>query len=42
MMMTYEGVLKSLYNDIISAVDDIFWSVESKHCNIDGRNVWIT
>ena len=33
--------LKCLYDDVISAVDDFFWPMESKICHIDGKCVWI-
>ena len=36
----YEDEMKSSYDGIISAVDDFFWPLGSKHCNIDGRSVW--
>ena len=32
--------MKSSLADVISAVDDFFLPMGSKHCNTDGRNVW--
>ena len=34
--------LKSSYGNVISAVDCFFGKIVSKHCNTDGKRVWIT
>ena len=40
--MKYKGELKSLYDDVLSAVDDFLWLMRSKHYNTKGRSVRTT
>ena len=37
--LTYKGALKISSDNIISAVDDIFFPIGSKHCNTNARSV---
>ena len=36
----YKGELKISYDDDISAIDEFFLPIESKHCYTDGRSLW--
>ena len=41
-MVNNKGGPKSSNDDVISAVDDFVWPMGSKHCNTNGRCMWIT